>query len=235
MAIKLPGPVERFRKWVGIEEYAVWPMVSCLLTNCAVYYICRMIAAGKYHHDISIGLDSAIPCIPSLFSWLYCATFIFWAMSYINYANLGKRYAQRIAFADFVGKFISALFFAFYPTIMAEPSLPVTDYWTFMLFMIKLIDEPNNLFPSLHVVVSWISWRYVAKMTTVTDRYKSISFIFVLLVFLSILFTKQHLVMDIFGGIIVAEIGIFVSDKLVFKDSGGIEVKDNVHNEKIFV
>ncbi len=235
MGIKLPGPVDRFRKWVGIEEYAVWPMVSCLLTNCAVYYICRIIAAGKYHHDISIGLDGQIPCIPSMFSWLYCAAFIFWAISYVNYANLGKRYAQRIAFADFIGKFICALFFAFYPTIMSEPPVVVTDYWSFMLFLMKLIDEPNNLFPSLHVLVSWISWRYVARMSTVSDRYKSLSFMCVLIVFLAILFTKQHLILDIFGGVIVAEIGIFISDKLVFKDSEGIEAKDNGNNEKIFV
>ena len=42
----------------------------------------------------------------------------------------------------------------------------------------------------------------------------SILFLFVWLVFLSVLCTKQHILIDIAGGVLVAEIGWYLSGKL---------------------
>ena len=41
-----------------------------------------------------------------------------------------------------------------------------------------------------------------------------LAFVFAILVFLSVLFTKQHYFIDIIGGIAVVEIGIFISVRL---------------------
>ena len=40
------------------------------------------------------------------------------------------------------------------------------------------------------------------------------AFVFAILVFLSVLYTKQHYFIDIIGGIAVVEIGIFISVRL---------------------
>lgn len=217
--MNLPRPLESLRKWIGIEKYACLPLLLCLVTNCSVYYISRLLSQGRPFHDVSIALDSMIPCIPFFFSWWYYAAFVFWAIAYVNYANLGKSHAWEIFFADFVGKIICAFFYIFYPTNLVWPEVVIRDYWSFMLGVIHNLDRPTNLFPSIHVLVSWLAFRYVYRIPTVSKRYKDLTLMGSLLVILSILFAKQHLVVDIFGGIVVAELGILVSSLVHGKGS----------------
>ena len=233
----LPKPLDSLRKWVGIEKYAWFPLFLCLVTNCSVYYISRQLSEGRTFHDVSIPLDNILPCIPFFFSWWYYASFVFWAIAYVNYANLGKNHAWEIFFADLTGKIICAFFYVFYPTNLIWPDITITDYWSFMIGVIHTLDRPTNLFPSIHVFVSWLAFRYVYKIPTVTKRYKDLTLMGSLLVLLSILFAKQHLVLDIFSGIAVAELGIFVSSKFFREDTDReteIINKNLNETEKIF-
>ena len=79
-------------------------------------------------------------------------------------------------------------------------------------------DRPINLFPSIHCLASWIGFRGVAMCKKVPLWIKWFAFILAILVFLSTLFVKQHYIIDIFGGILAVEIGMFISKKLKLGD-----------------
>ena len=208
---------EKLGKIFGVEPYAARPMLFCAFTNCMAYYLSRIIAKDFYHHDISIAVDNMIPCTPFFWTWMYLASFVVWGINYVIYANQGENYCKKLVLSDFICKFICFSTYILFPTATEFTIVPVTDYWSFLLNFIQSIDQPNNLFPSLHCVVSWIGFRRICEMDKVSKRYKYASLMIVLLIFLSVLFTKQHLVLDIFSGVFVAEIGIHISN-LVFKD-----------------
>ena len=58
-------------------------------------------------------------------------------------------------------------------------------------------DQPNNLFPSIHCMENWVVWRGMVGCKSIPLSVKIGIFVFAILVFLSTLFVKQHVVMDI--------------------------------------
>ena len=68
-----------------------------------------------------------------------------------------------------------------------------------------------TLFPSIHCLDSWLCWRFLVKIEWIPKWYKWINFLFTLLVCASTVLVKQHLLVDIFAGIAVAEIGLLLS------------------------
>lgn len=67
------------------------------------------------------------------------------------------------------------------------------------------IDAADNLFPSIHCLVSWFCFLAVKGQKKIPIWYKAVSFILAVLVFLSTLFTKQHVIVDVAGGIFLAQ------------------------------
>lgn len=71
--------------------------------------------------------------------------------------------------------------------------------------MLYSIDAADNLFPSIHCLVSWFCFLAVKGQKKIPIWYKAVSFILAVLVFLSTLFTKQHVIVDVAGGIFLAQ------------------------------
>ena len=72
-------------------------------------------------------------------------------------------------------------------------------------------DEPTNLFPSIHCVASWMAVRGACMMKGMPRWYVPLHFVVAVLVFASTVLVKQHFFVDIFAGIAVAELGLFLS------------------------
>lgn len=207
----------------GVEEHAQLLLFLCAISNLVTFYLTRVITSGRYHYDVSLPIDHMIPCIPFAWSYLYLASFPFWAFCYIIYANQGPVHAKDLFLTDFIGKIICFIVYVTFPTQMSTPEVPIVDYWTFLQNAIWFTDQPNNLLPSIHVLVSWISWLKVRDIHGISDRLKSICFVTVVSICFAILFTRQHLVLDIPAGIAVAEFGHFISRR-VYKDSKKAEL-----------
>ena len=112
---------------------------------------------------------------------------------------------------------ICFIFYVFFPTTMYRPVIENNNFFDFITLLIYRIDSPDNLFPSIHCLESYICLRstfYIKKMPKI---YKALMIIMTLLVFASTVTVKQHVVADICGAIIVGEFGIFVSKKFIWK------------------
>ena len=67
------------------------------------------------------------------------------------------------------------------------------------------MDDPTRLFPSIHCLVSWFCFIGIRGRKNVPRAYRVFSCLFALLVCVSTQFTKQHYIVDVFGGILLAE------------------------------
>ena len=70
------------------------------------------------------------------------------------------------------------------------------------------IDSPTNLCPSLHVMISYFCWRGTFGCRKIPGWYKAFNFIFLLLVCCSILFVKQHALIDIPAAFVIGELAL---------------------------
>ena len=162
--------------------------------------------------DLTLAFDTQTPFVPG-WSWVYIGSYLFWIYIYTSAARDSIDTACKLAVADFIGKMICLIFFLAFPTTNIRPSVEGTGLTALLMRIIYRLDTPTNLFPSIHCFIAWLGMRYVLKSKNLKHKgiHGLISILGTLLVFASTLFTKQHVILDIFGAIVVAEIGILVA------------------------
>lgn len=193
-----------------IPAYTIIPLLCCFGVNCLIYYGVRILAAGKKHYDFTTAFDRAVPVIPE-FVILYLGCYIFWVVNYILIARQGKEYCMRFVFADIMSRLICGVFYLFLPTTNIRPELLGNDVWTVILKAVYATDAADNLFPSIHCLVSWFCYIGIRGRKEIPKWYRGFSCIFAILVFISTQVTKQHYIIDVIGGIIIAELTFYIA------------------------
>lgn len=200
------------KKRFFIPKYAFIPLAAVVIINFAVYNGAQWIAAEWPHHSLTLDLDAAIPFCPA-FIVIYVLAYLQWCISYIMIARDGREVCYRIVAGDIVAKLICLVIFLAYPTTMDRPEITGTGLWETLVGIIYQFDAPVNLFPSIHCLASWVCFRAARMLTKPGPWYTAVMFVFTLLVCASTVLVKQHVALDIIGGIAVAEIGLFVAGK----------------------
>lgn len=196
--------------------YAVFPSLLCLAVNLLAYNGNRIFTDGWKHYDLSIGLDAAIPFL----RWtilLYVLFFAFLPIGYLGVAQEGKKVFYRMAVAGIAAKLICLVFFFVLPTYMPDwPSgtFEIKNFTDWLLQFIYDHDEPNNLFPSIHVLESWLVMRTALAGKKLPKPFKIGISVAAICIILSTLTVKQHLLADVAGGILVTELSMLLTAKL---------------------
>lgn len=182
------------------------PLIVALVWNCCVFYITRIFNHNLYHYDLTTKVDSYFPLLPWTV-FIYFGSYIFWAVNYIIAARDSKNNWHFFT-ADFISKIICIAIFIILPTSVARPQLAqsagcISNYLMRFLYW---VDSPDNLFPSLHCLVSWFCVIAVRKNKAVPLWYKLFTVLFTLAVCICTLTTKQHVFVDTFTGVILAEL-----------------------------
>ncbi len=191
-----------------LEHFVI--LAGALLFNQAAYNGARLFTGTWYHTDITSHVDDLIPLVP----WtvvIYFGCYIFWGVNYCLCANQGKEERDRYFAADTLAKIIAFVIFMAFPTTNVRPEI-AADQNVFNLLMRFLywIDTPDNLFPSLHCLVSWLCWVGVRKRRDIPAIYRWFSLVAALAVCVSTLTTKQHVLIDVFSGVFLAEFCYFI-------------------------
>lgn len=154
---------------------------------------------------LKIWIDDYIPLIP-IFSipYIFYLPFLFLTLSYFFFfTNLFRSISVSFIFCQIV----ASLFFAFLQTTVARPNIVSTDIFSRLILLIYSKDQPFNCFPSLHVSLSIISGLYwVLKFPKIVLPMT----VFVILICLSTVFVKQHYLVDIIGGLILAITSFYI-------------------------
>ena len=156
--------------------------------------------AGRTLHVPAIALDSAIPLVPA-WSLIYGALYAFLIALpvFVVREETHLRRTVRAYLAVWITAY--ALFLA-YPTVAPRPAtVPGTGFGAWGLRLLYGMDPPYNCFPSLHVAHSFVS------ALACVGVHRGVGFAALVaasMVALSTLFTKQHYVLDVVAGVVMA-------------------------------
>lgn len=185
-------------------------LIFVFLLNCVVYWGAMLINKNRALMDINIVLDRALP-FDSRWVVIYLGSFLFWIINYILLSQTEDWY--RIMTAEVTAKLLCGLIFLLLPSTNVRPEHLGSGIWDALMGAVYAMDEPTNLFPSIHCLESWICYGGLRKRLDIPEWYRDFSGVFAIMVCLSTLFTKQHVVADVFAGVFLAEGVLYLSKK----------------------
>lgn len=196
-----------------IPKYAIKPLALALLVNSCVYMGIAQLRRFLTFSSLETPLDTALPFLAP-FVLFYVLAFVQWGLNYLLIARDSKELCYRFAFGNIIAKLICLFFFVFLPTTLARPEVTGTDLCSRLIRLIYTFDPPVNLFPSIHCLESWCCIRASFLLKKSNRAYQTATLIMSLGVFASTLFIKQHVIADVFGGIVVFEAGFRLAGRI---------------------
>lgn len=196
-----------------LPKYAVIPILSSLILNCLVYWGSRIITGNMYHYDLSIGIDRMLPFVPEMIV-PYVLAYVAWIIGFIVIGRESREVCYEVMTGEQIAKIICLVCFIVMPTTITRPEITGSGISSTLSQLIYNADSPDNLFPSIHCLESWLCFRGSIRCKKVGKCYRIVMFIAAILVFASTVLVKQHVFIDIIGGIAVVEIGLLLSGKL---------------------
>ncbi len=179
-----------------------------------LYFLCKF---GPYNpHLIGSKIDLKIPFIP-IFIYLY----IFWYLllfliPYIFYKN-DKESFYRYATCNIICTIISTFVFIVYPTTIIRNNIEVTGITSFIVNFIYKVDTPIlNCFPSMHCVLCFLFMFNIPK--NISKIHKFLICFISIMVILSTLFVKQHVIVDVVSAFLISlVVYLVVNNKKIYK------------------
>ena len=189
-------------------------LLMFLVPHMLIYFVLqRLFSANEY--NFLTPADELIPFI-SEFIWVYhslipviCFTAIILLKSRKSFFTC--YYACLLAAVSLTAFYI--LFPSFYPR--EELIGNSTSLW--LVELTRVFDHANNTFPSSHVTFSWLMF-LSAKCSELAKKWRPLGvlyFIWASLITISTLVLKQHFIVDVVSGIILAHLSFHVAMKFV--------------------
>jgi membrane-associated phospholipid phosphatase len=91
------------------------------------------------------------------------------------------------------------------PTTNVRPEITGSGIWDQLMLFLYQVDAADNLFPSIHCLVSWLCYIGLRGRQNVPAGYRFFSCVMAVAVCISTLTTRQHVLADVAGGILLAE------------------------------
>ncbi len=187
------------------ERYFWISLLLTLLCNQIPFQGTRLLVRNSFHYSLELPVDALVPFLPWTIS-IYLGCFVFWFLLYRRVSYLPRERADRFFAANLLAKVFIFLFYIFLPTKMTRPELVGTGFWDLCLRFMYWADEPNNLFPSLHCMIAWLCWAGVRGNKEVSLLWRAAAFVMAVAVCISTLTIRQHVLVDVFGGILLSEL-----------------------------
>jgi membrane-associated phospholipid phosphatase len=180
--------------------FCVW----LLLVPC--YLVIGAYAHGRTLHMPALALDRALPVLP-IWTLIYGSLYLAVLLPLV--VVRGEEHIRRTIWAFVMVWIIGTAGWLCYPTILPRPDAAAIgkgfSAWT--LRIAYSWDGPYNCFPSLHVAQAFLA---AFTCLRVSRGLGIAAFVWAALVGVSTLFTKQHYVVDVISGALLAWAAYFV-------------------------
>ena len=200
-----------------IPKYAIIPTVLLFLLQIVAYYGSQFINKNYYAHDLTIPfIDNSVPLV-TFFIVFYILSYPWWIISPIIVAHTNKKRFYNWIIALMICYVICGVIYIFLPTTITRPVIENKNVFDWLNNFIYLNDNPEraiNLFPSFHCLISWFCFIGVRKQKNITKGYRLLALIFAILICLSTQFVKQHYIVDLISGIVLAEVVFYFVNKV---------------------
>ena len=183
-------------------------------------------------------IDDLFPVVP-VFAVIYLFSYVVWICGPIAVSLTKKRNFVNYICGLLLAYLIGFLFFVFMPTLMDREKEGLMEYigkpGFFEGLLATVYDADGgkiafNLFPSYHCLITLYCYLGVRKQPEISKAYKIYMIVMVVLICLSTLLTKQHYIVDMFGGLGISLLCYLLMNKL---DPGSRWVAKHPEKEKV--
>ena len=179
-------------------------------TNRLIFIIARFININMYHYDLKLPWDDLVPFLPWTFIiyWYSSAwrVLIYWRMSLRS-----RKEADRFFTAMLLAHAMAMIIFIIMPTSLVRPEVTGNTLWDDSIRWLYDTDPPENIFPSVHCLLAAMTWIGLRGKKDVNLVFRTVNFLMVAGVYISVLTVRQHVMVDILGGIVVAEVAYLIA------------------------
>ena len=209
-----------------IMPFYSWIMLTIILfVNYLAYFGTRPFTTGLKHYSMVSSADVALPFVP-FFMFFYVFAYVQWIIGFVMIGRGGREVAFPMFIGEVIAKGIALAFFVFLPTTVEGlrpnvESLQGGGIWCELTARIFTMDAMDNCFPSIHCLESWVCFRGALKLKKLPRWYAPTMLVMTLLVFASTVLVKQHVLIDVVGGVAAVEIGLFISGRLPLRRLNG--------------
>ena len=200
---------EKYNEILFIPKIMIIPLLLSMTWNSITYFGSRLLTSDWKHFNVEVMLDSVIPFLPWTVS-IYLSCYVFWVVNYILGVRQDRAEVLRFISADFFAKTICLICFLVIPTTNVRPEVGMEGIWNRLMIWLYNTDAADNLFPSIHCLTSWFCYIAVRKNKRIPGIYVIFSLLFAISICISTLTTKQHVIVDVIGGIGLAEGSYFM-------------------------
>ncbi len=177
------------------------------------YFLSKLINIGYGPFVPDIPWDHHIPFVP-MFVLIYFGSYIYWVAGVWHVGSRGREALYELLTAAILSFGVCLLFFVFLPTTIVRPEITESGVFNELMRLLYRLDTPQNLFPSMHCMNSWLIFIAVRGRKEYSKWVRIFFCVFSLFVFASTVFVKQHFLIDIVAGVLLAEIMTLVVRKL---------------------
>jgi membrane-associated phospholipid phosphatase len=179
------------------------PMVA-LFAMIPFYLYIGELVRDRTLHVPALALDHAIPLVPA-WSVVYGSLFLAALLPVLVVHQ--QELVRRTVLAYLMAWLVSYAFFLGYPTVTSRPGEVIGGgFFDWTLRIIYESDIRYNCFPSLHVAQCFLAALVCHR---VHRGVGAVALVWACLVALSTLYTKQHYVLDVVGGMFLAGVAWF--------------------------
>lgn len=152
--------------------------------------------------EIATALDRLIPfASPFVVPYIYWFIYVFIGLLYLAVTDGRKYFGLLLSIVS--GMLVSFVIFYYFPTTVERPLVIGGGFFNYAMRIVYSSDNPYNCFPSIHVLNATLVTMFLM------SREKSMKFNLwaltsCILINLSTLFVKQHVVLDVVGGVTLA-------------------------------
>jgi membrane-associated phospholipid phosphatase len=167
------------------------------------YLILNNSQRGAY--NLTTPLDDAIPFVKEfIVPYVAWYGFIFLVMTYLCFKDRRTYYITLTCYA--LGLTSSFITFYFFQTTVPRPEVMGSDIFSKMVLQIYGADQPYNCFPSIHVLTSFLMVKAVSASTFRNKTNLLAVWFCAVMIIISTLFVKQHVILDAVSGVIYADL-----------------------------
>ena len=201
--MKKRGPVAFVCDWLKANPHAWWALALIPIFIC--YFLPERLIVDSYH-STQIAFDELIPFLPG---FVYCYLLWFPLLVFGGFWMLffDGPVLRRYMIFLMCAYFICAAVYLLYPNgqDLRPEDLVVHDLSTAIMAFIYRVDTNTNVLPSLHVIGSMGAAFALCSSRRIRRTWiKAAIAVLAVLVSISTVFVKQHGVLDVLAGLVVA-------------------------------
>ena len=198
-------------------------LFGAFILQSLIYFITKLFQNNPVY--LNNAIDDRIPFIPS-FVVFYVMWYLFLILIPLLILKYNKKVFDKYIVVSILYAILEGIIFILFPTTMNRQPLVVTDISTWVVDIIYKVDTPVcNLFPSAHCAFSILFIISILDVKEVKKEYKILIIISSLLIILSTLFIKQHVVIDVLGALLIVPIYYILRKRKINLEESGIYAK----------